>query len=97
MRISTLTAIPATLVAVLATTAGFAQTQSSSTTVSKPVTTLTKPAKVVSKSSTAQHGAPAQNAKQASSKDATPAAAQSAPITERSYEEGCHHGQDSDA
>ena len=96
MRTSTLTAIPATLILVFASTASVAQTQSGPTTVSKPVTTLTKPAKVASRSVTAQPGAPAKAGNQASGKDITPAAAQSTPMTERSYE-GCHHGQDSDA
>jgi len=96
MRISTLIAIPATLIVTLASTASVAQSQSTSTTVSKPVTTLSKSAKVASKSRTAQQGAPVQAVNQASGKDSLPAATQSTPVTDRSYE-GCHHSQDGDA
>lgn len=96
MRISTLIAIPVTLIVVLASTASVAQSQSTSTTVRKPVTTFTKTAKVGSSSRTTQQGAPAQAVNQASNKDSLPAATQSTPMTERSYE-GCHHRQDGDA
>jgi hypothetical protein len=96
MSIPSLIAVPAALILALASTVSVAQDKSSATTVSKPVTTLTKPAKVASKSATAPQAATAKSVNQGAGKDVTPAATQSAPLSERSYE-GCHHGQDSEA
>ena len=63
-------------------------------TVHKPATTLTKAAK--QKPVAAVDNTTAKTVKQGSEKEGTPAATQSAPMSERSYE-GCHHAKDSDA
>lgn len=96
MSISSLIAVPAALALALLASASVAQDKSTATTVSKPVTTLTKPAKVASKSAAPQHAGTVKSINQPAGKDITPAATQSMPIGERSYE-GCHHGQESDA
>ena len=94
MNIPSLIAVPAAIVLVLASTTSAAQDKASSTTASKPVTTLSKSAK--QKPAVPLHDATAKTVKQGTDKESTPSSTQTAPVSERSYED-CHHSKDSDA
>ena len=95
MRMPSLIAVPVVaFVLALASTATAAQDKPTSSTASKPVTTLSKSAK--QKPAATVDNTTAKTVKQGSEKEGTPAATQSAPMSERSYE-GCHHAKDSDA
>ena len=83
--------VPAAIVLALASTATAAEDKSA---VSKPVTTLSKSAK--QKVAAAPQDAAIKAVKQGTPKETDPSAAQSKPISERSYE-GCEHSKSSDA
>ena len=89
-----LISIPVAIVLVLASTSSYAQDKSTPTTVSKPATTLSKSAK--QKPAATVDNTTAKTVKQGTDKESTPSATQTAPVSERSYED-CHHSKDSDA
>ena len=91
MKMPSLIAVPAAVVLILVSTATAAEDKSA---VSKPVTTLSKAAK--QKPAAAPQDAAVKTVKQGTEKEVTPSAAQSTPVSDRSYE-GCHHSKDSDA
>ena len=91
MSLPSLIVVPAAIILVLASTATAAEDKSA---VSKPVTTLSKSAK--QKPAAAPQDAAVKTVKQGTEKEAAPSAAQSKPISERSYE-GCEHSKSSDA
>ena len=94
MSMSSLIAVPAAIVLVLASTSSAAQDKPSSTTATKPVTTLSKSVK--QKPAAGVDNTTAKTVKQGTDKESTPSATQTAPVSERSYED-CHHSKDSDA
>jgi len=91
MKMPSLIVVPAAFVLVLASTATAAEDKS---VASKPATTLSKSAK--QKVAAATQDAAVKTVKQGTEKVVAPSAAQSKPISERSYE-GCEHGKSSDA
>jgi len=91
MKMPSLIVVPAANVLALASTAIAAQDKSIA---SMPVTTLSKSAK--QKPAAAPQDAAVKTVKQGTGKEIAPSAAQSKPISERSYE-GCEHSKSRDA
>ena len=91
MKMPSLIVVPAAIVLVLASTATAAEDKSAA---SKPETTLSKLAK--QKSAAAPQDGAVKTVKQGTEKEVAQSAAQSKPISERSFE-GCEHSKSSDA
>ncbi|MEO6744654.1 MAG: hypothetical protein ABIS28_09065 [Caldimonas sp.] len=91
MKKPSLIVVPVALVLALASTASAAEDKSA---VSKPATTLSKSAK--QKSPATPQDTEVKTVKQGTEKEAASSAAQSKPVSERSYE-GCEHSKSSDA